>query len=66
VADQPLTAARPGGNIAVYFEVLSYTGTLTITATTDPDHFPHLATLTGALQTELDLITDAPRPRPPS
>jgi hypothetical protein len=49
VADQPLTAARPGGNIAVYFEVLSYTGTLT-----------------GALQTELDLITDAPRPRPPS
>jgi diacylglycerol O-acyltransferase / wax synthase len=59
----PVTAAvpisvGPGGNVPVYFEVLSYTGTLTITATTDPDHFPHLDKLVGALRAELDLITD--------
>ncbi len=47
----------PGGNTPVYFEVLSYTGTLTVTIAADPDHFPHLAELTDALNTELDRIS---------
>jgi hypothetical protein len=41
----PVTSAIPvgvaeGGNITVYFEVLSYAGTLTLSAITDPDHYP--------------------------
>lgn len=55
--------AGPGGNIPVYFEVLSYAGTLTLTATTDPDHFPDLDTLTVALRAEVDLITHHPEVR---
>jgi WS/DGAT/MGAT family acyltransferase len=51
----PLVVAE-GGNITVYFEVLSYAGTLAISVITDPDHFPDLDTLTDALRTELDLI----------
>jgi WS/DGAT/MGAT family acyltransferase len=51
----------PGGNIPVYFEVLSYAGTLTVTAITDPDHFPDLDTLTDALRAELDVIVARPR-----
>lgn len=47
----------PGGNIPVYFEVLSYAGTLTVTAITDPGHFPELGALTDALRAELGLIT---------
>lgn len=50
----------PGGNIPVYFEVLSYAGTLTLTVTADPDHFPELDTLTDALRTELDLLVRHP------
>ena len=50
----------PGGNIPVYFEVLSYAGTLIVTAIADPDHFPGLGTLTDALRAELDLITHHP------
>ena len=50
----------PGGNIPVYFEVLSYAGTLTVTAIADPDHFPDLDTLTDALRDELDLIIRHP------
>ena len=46
----------PGGNIPVYVEVLSYAGTLTMTAIADPDHFPDLDTLTDALRAELGLI----------
>ncbi len=46
----------PGGNVPVYFEVLSYAGTLTVTATADPDHFPELSTLTEALRAEFDLL----------
>jgi hypothetical protein len=45
----------------VYFEVLSYAGTLTVTAITDPDHFPDLDTLTDALRAELDVIVARPR-----
>jgi diacylglycerol O-acyltransferase len=47
----------PGGNIPVYFEALSYAGTLTITATVDPSHVPCPRALTDSLRTELDLIT---------
>jgi hypothetical protein len=41
------------GNVTAGFEVLSYAGTLTITATVDPDRFPDLSTLTDALRDEL-------------
>ena len=56
-----ITSAIPagvaeGGNITVYFELLSYAGTLTLTAITDPDHFPDPSTLTDALRSELDQI----------
>jgi hypothetical protein len=37
-------------------EVLSYAGTLTLTATVDPGHFRDLSALTDALRAELDLI----------
>ena len=49
-----------GGNITVYFEVLSYASTLTLTAITDPDHFPDPSTLTDALRSELDQIIHCP------
>lgn len=45
-----------GGNATVYFEVLSYRGTVTISAIVDPDHFPDLDVLAEGLRTELDLI----------
>jgi diacylglycerol O-acyltransferase / wax synthase len=45
-----------GGNITVYFEVLSYAGTLAITAIVDPEHFSSLDSLTSTLRAELDLI----------
>jgi diacylglycerol O-acyltransferase len=61
----PITAAVPvgvaeGGNVTVYFEVLSYAGTLTLTAIVDPDHFPDLDILTDELRAELDLIIHHP------
>jgi diacylglycerol O-acyltransferase len=61
----PVTSAVPvgvaeGGNITVYFEVLSYAGALTISAITDPDHFPDHPQLTDALRAELDQITHHP------
>jgi WS/DGAT/MGAT family acyltransferase len=61
----PVTSAVPvgvaqGGNITVYFEVLSYAGTLTVTAITDTGHFPDGATLTEALHAELDKLTHRP------
>ncbi|HXZ73878.1 MAG TPA: WS/DGAT domain-containing protein, partial [Streptosporangiaceae bacterium] len=53
-----------GGNITVYFEVLSYADTVTLTAITDPDHFPDPGALTGALRSELDqIIHDRAIPR---
>ncbi|HEX2322593.1 MAG TPA: wax ester/triacylglycerol synthase domain-containing protein [Streptosporangiaceae bacterium] len=45
-----------GGNVTVYFEVLSYAGTLAITAIVDPEHFPSLDCLINGLRAELDLI----------
>lgn len=61
----PVTSAvpvgvGPGGNIPVYFEVLSYAGTLTLTTTVDPDHFPDRDELADALRIELDLIIRYP------
>ena len=48
-----------GGNATVYFEVLSYRGTLTISAIVDPDSFPDLDVLSDGLRAELDLVTHA-------
>ena len=49
------------GNMTAYFDMLSYAGTVTVTAITDPDHFPDPDTLAGALGAELDQISH-PRP----
>ncbi|WP_436498227.1 wax ester/triacylglycerol synthase domain-containing protein [Actinokineospora sp. HUAS TT18] len=47
-------ALADGGNMTVCFDVVSYAGTMTVTAIVDPDHFPDLETLTAGLRTELD------------
>jgi hypothetical protein len=46
-----------GGNSTVYFEVLTYNGTLTISAIVDPDHFADADALAAALFGELRLIS---------
>jgi diacylglycerol O-acyltransferase len=53
VRDVVPVAVADAGNVTVSFEVLSYAGTLTITAIVDPDHFPDLPVLTEALGAEL-------------
>ena len=50
-------AVGEAGNATVSFEVLSYAGTVTITAVVDPDHFPDLSTLTEGLHAELAVLT---------
>jgi WS/DGAT/MGAT family acyltransferase len=45
-----------GGNTTVYFEALSYDGTLTLVAVVDPDHFPDAGVLTRALEDELRAV----------
>jgi hypothetical protein len=57
----PISAAIPvavaeGGNMTVYFEVLSYAGALTMTAIVDPEHGPDLGELTSHLRRRLKLI----------
>jgi hypothetical protein len=57
-----ISAAAPigvaeGGNSTVYFEVLTYDGTLTITAIIDPDHFPDGDVLAAALERQLSAIS---------
>jgi len=52
-------AVADNGNVTAYFEVLSYAGTLTLTAITDPAHFPDPGALTDALRAELDQIIRA-------
>jgi WS/DGAT/MGAT family acyltransferase len=52
----PISVAE-GGNVTVYFEVLSYAGTLAITVIIDPDHFPSFDCLTTSLRAELEQIT---------
>jgi len=49
------------GNVTVSFDVLTYAGTLTITAVVDPDRFPDLPVLTGALHAELVALADLSR-----
>ena len=51
----PLSVAE-GGNVPVYFEVLSYAGTLTVTVIMDPDHFPEALELTARLREALEHI----------
>ena len=45
-------------------DIVSYAGTLTLTAITDPGHFPDPGTLTGALRGELDQIIGHPAVQP--
>jgi WS/DGAT/MGAT family acyltransferase len=45
------------GNSTVYFEVLTYNGTLTIAAIVDPDAFPDSAALKVALESELRALS---------
>jgi len=57
----PITTAIPiglgdGGNLTVFFEVLSYAGTVTISVIADADLFPDLDTLIDGLRAELDLV----------
>jgi class 3 adenylate cyclase len=59
-----ITSAIPvglgeAGNATVCFEVLSYAGTVAVTAVADPDRFPDLAALAAALHDELDLVARA-------
>jgi diacylglycerol O-acyltransferase / wax synthase len=49
-----------GGNMTVYFEVLSYAGILTIAVIVDPDHGPDLDDLTRRLEDELNSIIASP------
>jgi hypothetical protein len=51
----PLNAIS--GNVAVAFAVLSYTGTLLVTATADAEAFPDADVLIDALQHQLDTLT---------
>lgn len=62
----PVTSATPvgvaeGGNVPVYFEVLSYAGTLTVAVVADPDHFNELRVLADHLRDELDGIARSSR-----
>ena len=54
VTDAIPVGVGPGGNITVYFEVLSYAGTLTLTALGDQELGPDLDALIDALHGELD------------
>ena len=61
---RPITSAIPvgvadGGNVAAYFEVLSYAGTVTISTIVDPDHFPDLDGFARELRRQLDLVVHA-------
>jgi hypothetical protein len=61
-AGAPISAVVPvavgeSGNLTVSFLVLSYAGTLTVTAVADADAVPDLPFLRSALQAELDALT---------
>ncbi|WIX98517.1 wax ester/triacylglycerol synthase family O-acyltransferase [Amycolatopsis mongoliensis] len=60
----PIASAIPvgvgdGGNMTVFFEVLSYAGTLAVSVVADRDHFPDLGTLADGLRAELALVAGA-------
>ncbi|WP_284740590.1 wax ester/triacylglycerol synthase domain-containing protein [Amycolatopsis sp. RTGN1] len=57
----PVRSAIPvgvgdGGNLTVFFEVLSYAETVTISVVADRDRFPDLGTLADGLRAELGLV----------
>jgi hypothetical protein len=52
-------AVSDSGNQTIYFEVLSYAGTLAVTAFADPDHFGELDRFTALLRGHLEQIIDA-------
>jgi diacylglycerol O-acyltransferase / wax synthase len=52
-------AVGEAGNVTVNFAVLSYAGTLTITAVADPAHFPDLPVLAEALEQQFVALTTA-------
>jgi WS/DGAT/MGAT family acyltransferase len=58
----PLVSAETG-NVRISFDVLTYAGTLTITAVADPDTVPDLADLADALHSELNALAGTPTPR---
>ena len=58
-------AVADAGNVTVYFSMLSYAGTLTLTAITDPAHFPDPRTLADALRAELDQVIRLAAPSSP-
>lgn len=62
LAGRPVRAAVPialseNGNVTAYFEVLSYAGTVSVTAIVDLDGFPDLDLLLAGLRDELDVLT---------
>jgi WS/DGAT/MGAT family acyltransferase len=59
-------AVGEAGNTTSSFQVLSYAGTVTITAIVDPDSFPDLSALTDGLHAELALLTASNGSRPAS
>lgn len=66
----PVTAAVPiavseNGNLTVCFLVLTYAGTVTISAVVDPDRFPDLDVLAAGLRRQLDLVVRSPATRYP-
>jgi WS/DGAT/MGAT family acyltransferase len=61
----PLVSAETG-NVRVSFDVLSYAGTVTITAIADPDTVPELSDLAAALRAELAGLASTPDTAPSS
>ena len=51
------------GNVAVAFAVMSYSGSVTLTLTVDPDVIPDIDVLVNGLRQELDLIQPGRGPR---
>ena len=70
IGGHPITAAVPivmgdNGNITVYFEILSYAGTVVLAAMVDPEQFSETDLLVSALRDGLDsIITDVSRSGP--
>jgi hypothetical protein len=52
IAEAVPVAVGEGGNMPVYFEAMSYAGTLTITVIVDPENLPESAELVDALHAE--------------
>ena len=55
----PLVSAETG-NVRISFDVLSYAGTLAITAVADPDAVPDLSHLAAALRRQLTMLAATP------